>query len=71
VFQQLRQQYLLQEVSRLLQEQKWQAPEQIRQPSSLRGLANLLQVPMTLRAPELPAHQRQQALHQLLEQLLF
>jgi hypothetical protein len=34
-------------------------------------LANLLQVPMTLRAPELPAHQRQQALHQLLEQLLF
>jgi hypothetical protein len=27
VFQRLRQQYLLQEVSRLLQEQKWQAPE--------------------------------------------
>jgi hypothetical protein len=35
VFQQLRQQYLLQEVSQLLQEQKWQAPEQIRQPSNL------------------------------------
>jgi hypothetical protein len=34
-------------------------------------LANLLQVPMPLRVPELPAPQHQLALPQFLEQLLF
>jgi hypothetical protein len=73
VFQQPRQQYLLQEVSQLLQEQKWQAPEQelqqqelhptaqqIRQPSSLRGLTHLSKASIQLQLQQL-----------LLEQLLF